>query len=52
MMSSTAWVRRVLSPATQHSVICVVLCRYVTRPVAVADRWSTALTLGCSRLVA
>jgi hypothetical protein len=52
MMSSMVWVRRVLSPATLHLVISMVLCRCVTRPVAVADRWPTALTLGCSRPVA
>jgi hypothetical protein len=51
MMSSTAWARRVLSPVTLHSVIGTVLCHYVTRPVAVADRWPTALTPGCSRTV-
>jgi hypothetical protein len=44
MMSSTVWARRVLSPATLHSVIGMVLCRCVTRPVAVANRWPTALT--------
>jgi hypothetical protein len=52
MMSSTAWVRRDLSPTTLHSVIGMVLCRCVTRPVAVADRWSTSLTPGCSSPVA
>jgi hypothetical protein len=51
-MSSTAWARRVLSPATLHSVIGTVLCRCVTRPVPVADGWLTALTSGCSRPVA
>jgi hypothetical protein len=35
-MSSTAWARRVLSPATLHSVIGTVLCRCVTRFIAVA----------------
>jgi hypothetical protein len=52
MMSSTAWERRVLSPGTQHSVNGAVLCRCVTRPLAVADRWPTALTPGCSCPVA
>jgi hypothetical protein len=52
MMSSTAWAPRVLSPATLHSVIGMVLCRCVTRPVAVADRWPTALASGCSHTVA
>jgi hypothetical protein len=37
-MSSTAWSRRVLSPATLHSVIGTVMCHCVTRPVAVVDR--------------
>jgi hypothetical protein len=41
MMSSTAWTRRVLSPATLHLVIGTVLYHYVTRPVVVADRWPT-----------
>jgi hypothetical protein len=52
MMSSMMWAHRVLSFATLHSVIGTVLCRCVTRPVAVADRWPTALTPGCSRPVA
>jgi hypothetical protein len=52
MMPLTAWARRVLSPATQHSFIGAVLCRCVTRLVAVADRWPMVLTLGCSRPVA
>jgi hypothetical protein len=51
-MSSTAWAHWVLSPATLHSVIVTVLCRCVTRPVAVADKWLTTLTPGCSRPVA
>jgi hypothetical protein len=51
-MFSTAWACRVLSPATLHSVISMVLCRCVTWPVAVAGRWPTALTPGCSRPVA
>jgi hypothetical protein len=52
MMSSMAWAHRVLSPATQHSVIDAVLCHCVTRPVAVADWWPTALMSSCSRPVA
>jgi hypothetical protein len=52
MMFSTAWARRVLSPVTLHSVIGIVLCRCITRPVAVADRWPMALAPGCSRTVA
>jgi hypothetical protein len=52
MMSSTAWAQRVLSPATLHSVIGTVLCRCVTRPVAVADMWPTTLAPGCSRTIA
>jgi hypothetical protein len=52
MMSSMTWARQVLSHATLHSIIGTVLCRCVTRPVAVADRWPTALTPGCSRSVA
>jgi hypothetical protein len=52
MMSSMAWARRVLSPVTRHSVISTVLCHYVTRLVAVADRWPTTLALGCSCTVA
>jgi hypothetical protein len=52
MMSSTTWARWVLSPATLHSAIGTVLCRCVTRPVVVADRWPTALTLDCSCTVA
>jgi hypothetical protein len=51
-MSSMAWAHRVLSPITLHSVIVTVLCRCITRPVAVADRWPTALTPGCSHPVA
>jgi hypothetical protein len=52
MMSSTVWARRVLSHTTLHSTIGTVLCRCVTRPVAVPDRWPTALAPGCSRPVA
>jgi hypothetical protein len=52
MMSSTAWARRALSTATLHSAIGTVLCRCITRPVAVAGKWPTVLTLGCSRPVA
>jgi hypothetical protein len=37
-MPSTAWTCLVLSSATLHSVIGTVLCRSVTRLVAVADR--------------
>jgi hypothetical protein len=48
MMSSTAWARRVLSPAMLHSVFDTVLCRCVTRPIAAADRWPMSLTSGCS----
>jgi hypothetical protein len=51
-MSSTAWACQVLSPATLHSVIGTVLCRCITRPIAVNDRWPTALMSGCSRPVA
>jgi hypothetical protein len=52
MMSSTAWAHRVLSPATLHSVIVTMLCHCITRPIAVVDRWPSAMTLGCSRPVA
>jgi hypothetical protein len=52
MMSSMAWARRVLSPVTLHSVIGTMLCRCVTKPVAVADRWPTTLAPGCSCTVA
>jgi hypothetical protein len=52
MISSTAWARQVLLPATLHSVIGTVLCRCVTRPMAVADRWPTVLAPGCSCHVA
>jgi hypothetical protein len=45
MMSSTVWASRVLSPATLHSVFDMVLCRCITRPIAVADRWPMSLTL-------
>jgi hypothetical protein len=51
-MSSTVWARRVLSSAALHSVIGTILCRCVTSPIAVADRWPTALTPGYSRTVA
>jgi hypothetical protein len=51
-MSSMVWTRRVLLLATLHSVIGTVLCRCVTRPVVVADRWPTLLTLGCSSPIA
>jgi hypothetical protein len=50
MMSSTVWAHRVLSPATQHSVINAVLCHCVTMPVA--DRWPMTLTSSYSRHVA
>jgi hypothetical protein len=52
MMSSTAWARRVLLPATLHSVISTVLCHCITRPVAVPDRWPTVVAPGCRRPVA
>jgi hypothetical protein len=52
MMSSTVWARQVLSPISLHSAIGMVLCRCVTRPAVVADRWPTALTSGYSRPVA
>jgi heme A synthase len=52
MMFSTTWAHRVLSPATLHWVIGTVLCRCVTRTIAVADKWPTALTPGCSCPVA
>jgi hypothetical protein len=52
MMSLTTWVSRVLSPATLHSVFDTVMCRCVTRSIAVADRWPTSLTPGCSSPVA
>jgi hypothetical protein len=52
MMSSTVWACRVLSPATLHSISGTARCCCVTRPVAVADRWPTVLTPGCSRTVA
>jgi hypothetical protein len=41
MMSSTAWAHHVLSSVTLHSIIGTMLCRCVTRPIAVADRWPT-----------
>jgi hypothetical protein len=52
MMSLMAWASRVLSPATLHSVFDTVLRRCVTRPIAVAGRWPTSLTPGCSSPVA
>jgi hypothetical protein len=52
MMSSTPWASRVLSPATLHSVFNTVLCCRVTRPIAMANRWPTLLTPGCSSPVA
>jgi heme A synthase len=52
MMSLIAWAHRILSPATLYSVIGTVLCRCVTRPTTVADRWPTTLTPGCSRSIA
>jgi hypothetical protein len=52
MMSSTAWVRRVLLPATLHPAFDTVLCCCVTRPVVVADKWPASLTPGCSSPVA
>jgi hypothetical protein len=48
MMSSTTWASWVLPPTTLHSVFDMVLCRYVTRPIAAADRWPTSLTPSCS----
>jgi hypothetical protein len=50
-MSSTVWARLVLSPATLHSVSGTTWCRCVTSPVAVPDRWPTALAPGYSRTV-
>jgi hypothetical protein len=44
--------RQILSPTTLHSVIGMMLCRCITRPVAVANRWPTTLTPGCSRHIA
>jgi hypothetical protein len=38
MMSSLAWARQVLSPATLHSVFDTVLRHCATRPIVVADR--------------
>jgi hypothetical protein len=52
MMSSTAWASQVLSSATLHSIFNMVLCRCITRPIVVADRWPTSLTPGCSSPVA
>jgi hypothetical protein len=52
VLSSMAWACRVLSPVTLHSVSSMAWCRRVTRAVAVADRWPTALASGCSRTVA
>jgi hypothetical protein len=52
MLSSMAWARRVLSPATLHLVIGTVLCSCITRLVVVANRWPTALIPGCSHPVA
>jgi hypothetical protein len=52
MMSSTAWVSRILLPATLHSVFDTVLRRCVSRPVEVADWWPTSLTPGCNSPVA
>jgi hypothetical protein len=52
MMSSSAWARRVLSPATLHSVFDTVLHRCATRPVVLVDRWPTSLTPNCSSPVA
>jgi hypothetical protein len=52
MMSLAAWARLVLSPVTLHSGSSTACCRCITRPVAVPDRWPTALASGCSRTVA
>jgi hypothetical protein len=52
MLSSMTWARQVLLPVTLHLVIGTVLCRCVTRPIVVANRWHTALTPGCNRPVA
>jgi hypothetical protein len=52
MMSLTVWARQILSPTTMRSVIGTVLCRCVTRPIAMADRWPTAVMPGCSRPIA
>jgi hypothetical protein len=51
-MFLTTWARRVLSPTTLHLVIGMVLYHCIIRPVAVANRWPTTLTPGCSRHVA
>jgi hypothetical protein len=51
-MFSTTWARRILSFATLYSVIGMVLCRCVTRPVAVANKLPTVLMQGCNRPVA
>jgi hypothetical protein len=51
MISSTVWVRRVLSSVILHSIIGTMLYHCVTRPVAVADMWPTMLTPGYNRPV-
>jgi hypothetical protein len=52
MMSSTVWVRLVLSPAPSHLVSSMTSCCCVTVPVAVPDEWSIALALCCSCTIA
>jgi hypothetical protein len=48
MMSPTVWACLILSLATLHSVSDTAWCRCVTSPVAVHDRWPTALAPGYS----
>jgi hypothetical protein len=52
MMSSMVWACLVLSPTTLHLVSGTAWCRCVTRPVAMPDRWPTALSPGCNHTVA
>jgi hypothetical protein len=52
MISSMAWARLVLSPATLHSVSSVALSCQVTCTVAVPAKWSIVLPLHYSHTIA
>jgi hypothetical protein len=52
MISSTVWVRLVLSPASLQSVSSVAPCSYVAVHCSVPNEWSIALVLCYSHTVA
>jgi hypothetical protein len=52
MISSTAWIHLVLSPASLQSVSNVAPCSYVVVHCSVPNEWSIALALCYSHTVA